>query len=102
MRPNMRHRGEAGVLARHANPCHPTSVRQGRAGESNTGSPVLAPTEQPPRKLSGTRTARLDDLERDAHCVHRRGHPRREARVKLSGTATDGDPLVGCGRSGPL
>src|ERR1700721_2589037 len=27
---------------------------------------MSAPTEQPPRKLSGTRTARLDDLERDA------------------------------------
>src|SRR3974390_532431 len=25
------------------------------------------------------------------HCVHRRGHSRPEARVKLSGTATDGD-----------
>ena len=28
--------------------------------------PASAPTEQPPRKLSGTRTAWLDDLERDA------------------------------------
>src|SRR5215471_17260490 len=63
--------------------------------------PASAPTEQPPRKLSGTRTAWLDDLERDAFCVHRRGHPRRKAWVNLSGTATDGGQLVGFGRSGP-
>lgn len=50
----------------------------------------MAPTEQPPRKLSGPRTVRLNDLERGASSAHRRGKPFcASVTVKLSGTATD-------------
>ena len=52
--------------------------------------PASAPTEQPPRKLSGTRTAGWTIWRETHYCVHRRGHPRRKAWVNLSGTATDG------------
>jgi hypothetical protein len=36
---------------------------------------VTTPTEQPPRKLSGKRTAQLEHLESGAVRAHRRGFP---------------------------
>ena len=45
-----------------------------------------APTEQPPRKLSGKRTTATEHLERGACSAHRRGSPLPAGGVKLSGT----------------
>jgi D-amino-acid dehydrogenase len=50
-----------------------------------------APTEQPPRKLSGTKDRFVeDDLERDAGASAEGGSSQADLRTKLSGTMTDG------------
>src|SRR5690606_28721618 len=52
-------------------------------------SALLAPTEQPPRKLSGKRTVNNATLWREAHAPTE-GEPGSCKPVKLSGTVTDG------------
>ena len=55
---------------------------------------ILAPKEQPPRKLSGIKDRKtFDALERGRVSAHRRGQglaSRRENGLNLSGSATEG------------
>ena len=89
-------------LVDYPNPCHPGCVRQGHAGEPDAGlSGIGADGATTPGNSQAPGPLGWTIWRETRYCVHRRGHPRRKARVNLSGTATDGGQLVGFGRSGP-